>query len=98
MFEARHPSGWLFLLMPVLALAVSAQTLPTTTVSEVRWSDVGWGSGNDRNLVGRFTSQTFTVPRLSRVQTVYLRQFDSSMPPKSSRFTTALHLDYPLPL
>lgn len=28
---------------------------------EVRWSDTGWGRGDDRNLVGRFTSQTFTI-------------------------------------
>ncbi|MGA8491658.1 MAG: hypothetical protein WB711_14625 [Terriglobales bacterium] len=26
---------------------------------EVRWSDAGWGPGNDRNLVGRFTTQAF---------------------------------------
>jgi hypothetical protein len=63
---------------------------------EVRWSDSGWGPGNDRNLVGRFTSQTFTIPRLSRVQSCYLRQFDGSMPPRFSRFSAALHLDYPL--
>jgi hypothetical protein len=63
---------------------------------EVRWSDSGWGPGNDRNLVGRFTSQTFTIPRLSRVQNCYLRQYDASGPPKYSRFTAALHLDYPL--
>jgi hypothetical protein len=63
---------------------------------EVRWSDSGWGPGNDRNLVGRFTSQTFTIPRLSRVQNCYLRLFDASVPPKFSRYTAALHLDYPL--
>ena len=63
---------------------------------EVRWSDSGWGPGNDRNLVGRFTSQTFTIPRLSRVQSCYLRQFDGSVPPRFSRFSAALHLDYPL--
>jgi hypothetical protein len=64
--------------------------------SEVRWSDSGWGPGNDRNLVGRFTSQTFTIPRLSRVQNCYLRLFDASAPPKFSRYTAALHLAYPL--
>jgi hypothetical protein len=63
---------------------------------EVRWSDSGWGPGNDRNLVGRFTSQTFTIPRLSRVQNCYLRQYDASIPPRYSRCTAALHLDYPL--
>jgi hypothetical protein len=63
---------------------------------EVRWSDAGWGPGNDRNLVGRFTTQTFTIPRLSRVQNCYLQQYDGSVPPKYSRYTAALHVDYPL--
>ena len=35
---------------------------------EVRWSDFGWGRDNDRNLVGKFTMRSFTVPRLGRVQ------------------------------
>lgn len=35
MFDARRPFGRLFLLLPMLvALAVSAQTLPTTMVNE----------------------------------------------------------------
>jgi hypothetical protein len=63
---------------------------------EVRWSDTGWDPGNDRNLIGRFTSQTFTIPRLSRVQNCYLRQYDASIPPRYSRYSAALHLDYPL--
>jgi hypothetical protein len=63
---------------------------------EVRWSDSGWGPGNDRNLIGRFTSQTFTVPRLSKVQNYYLQQYDASSPPKYSRYTSALHIAYPL--
>jgi len=63
---------------------------------EVRWSDAGWGPGNDRNLVGRFATQAFTIPRLSRVQDCYLQQYDNSVPPKYSRYSAALHLDYPL--
>jgi hypothetical protein len=63
---------------------------------EVRWSDAGWGPGNDRNLVGRFTAKAFTIPRLSRVQDCYLQQYDNSLPPRYSRFSAALHLDYPL--
>jgi hypothetical protein len=62
---------------------------------EVRWSDSGWGPYNDQNLAGRFTSQNFTVPRLAKVQDYFLRQFDASNPPKYSRFSTALHIDYP---
>jgi len=63
---------------------------------EVRWNDFGWGRDNDRNLVGRFASRTFTVPRLGRVQGYYLRQYDNSTPRKYSRYSAALHLDYPL--
>jgi hypothetical protein len=63
---------------------------------EVRWSDAGWGPGNDRNLIGRFTTQTFIIPRLSRVLDCYLQQYDGSTPPRYSRYTAALHVDYPL--
>ncbi len=57
--------------------------------------DFGWGQANDRNLAGRFSTQTFTVPRLAAVQNYFLRQYDASMPPRYSRYTTALHLNYP---
>lgn len=60
---------------------------------EVRRSDFAWGAGNDRNLVGRFTSQTFSVPRLARVQTFHVKQYDAG---KYSRYATVLHVDYPL--
>jgi hypothetical protein len=63
---------------------------------EVRWTDAGWGQGNDRNLAGRFSSQTFTLPRLARIQNYFLRQYDASVPPKYSRYSAALHLDFPL--
>lgn len=62
---------------------------------EVRWSDAGWGPFNDENLAGRFTTQAFTLPRLTKVEDYFLRQFDASVPPKYSRHTTALHIDYP---
>jgi len=62
---------------------------------EVRRSDFGWGQENDRNLVGRFTTQVFTVTRLSRIAEFCLRQYDASAPPKYSRYSTALHVDYP---
>lgn len=91
-----RPTGRLFLLLPILAAMALGQSPPLTTVQEVRWSDSGWGQGNDRNLVGRFTTQTFTIPRLSQVQDCYLQQYDASTPPKYSRFSAALHVDYPL--
>jgi hypothetical protein len=63
---------------------------------EVRWSDQGWGMGNDRNLLGRFNTQTFTLPRLTRVQTFFLQQYNSSNRPQYSRYSASLHIDYPL--
>lgn len=61
---------------------------------EVRRSDTGWGSGTDRTFIGRFGTRTFSVPRLARNYTVYLRQYDASG--HYSRYSTALHIDYPL--
>jgi len=63
---------------------------------EIRWSDEGWGMGNNRNLLGRFSSQTFTLPRLARTGDFFVQQYDASIPPRYSRFSAALHLDYPL--
>ncbi len=82
----------------VLALALpivrsTAQTPTLTTVSEVRWSDAGWGPYNDQNLAGRFTTQIFTLPRLAKAN-YFLRQYDSSVPPRYSRYSAALHIDY----
>jgi len=67
-----------------------------TSVVEVRENDYGWGQANDRNLLGRFNTQTFNLPRLARTQNYFLRLYDSSSPPKYSRFSAALHIDYPL--
>jgi len=78
-------------------MSIDAGTAPPAGGGiEVRWSDSGWGPGNARNLIGRFTTQTFTVPRLSQIQDCYLQQYDASTPPKYSRCTAALHVDYPL--
>ena len=56
---------------------------------------LGWGTENDRNLVGRFTSQSFAVPRLARIQTYHVRQYDNANPRRYSRYSTVLHVDYP---
>lgn len=63
---------------------------------EVRRSDTGWGPENDRNLVGRFDYRIFTVPRTFRSQTWYVRPYDASAPPRYSRVSMVLHVDYPL--
>lgn len=66
-----------------------------TSVIEVRENDYGWGQANDRNLLGRFSSQTFTLARLAAAQSYFLRLYDNSSPPNYSRYSAALHVDYP---
>ncbi len=63
---------------------------------EVRENDYGFGQANDRNLQGRFSTQTFSLPRLARTQNYFLRLYDNASPPKYSRYSAALHVDYPL--
>ncbi len=63
---------------------------------EVRYADAGWGIDNNRNLVGRFTSSSFTLTRYSRAQSYFLKGYDGSSPPKYSRNSAALYVDYPL--
>ncbi len=63
---------------------------------EVRENDYGWGQANDRNLLGRFGTETFSLARLARTQDYFLRLYDSSSPPRYSRYSAALHVDYPL--
>ncbi len=60
---------------------------------ELRRSDLAWGAANDRNLIGRFTSRTFTAPRLARTQDYFLRPYDAAG--NYSRYSTLLHLDWP---
>lgn len=79
-----------------LAWQAAAQGPTLTTVSELRWSDAGWGEFNDENLAGRFTTQAFTLPRLSKVEDYFLRQYDASVPPRYSRHSSALHIDWPV--
>jgi hypothetical protein len=63
---------------------------------EVRANDFGWGQANDRNLLGRFSTQAFSLARLAKTQNYFLRLYDVSSPPKYSRYSAALHVDYPL--
>jgi hypothetical protein len=62
---------------------------------EVRRSDGGWGAASDGNLVGRYTTQSFVLPRLSRIQEYVIRQYDNSSPAKYSRQSAVVHVDYP---
>lgn len=61
---------------------------------EIRRSDSGWDVRIDRNLVGRFQTRVITVPRLSRVASYWIRQYDAAG--SYSRVATLLHVDYPL--
>lgn len=70
--------------------------LPAGYGAEVRMHDFGWGVSNDRNLLGRFSAPTFTLPRMARTQNYFLRLYDTSTPPQYSRYAAALHVDYPL--
>ena len=63
---------------------------------EARRSDAGWGGDNDRNLIGRFGTRLITLPRFSRVQNYFLRQYDASSPANYSEFSTSIYVDYPL--
>ena len=49
------------------------------------------GGGN----AGEYTTQTFVLPRLSRVQEYVLRQYDNSSPAKYSRQSALVHVNYP---
>ncbi len=62
---------------------------------EVRAHDFGWSASDDRNLIGRYSTQTFTLARLARTQSYFLRLYDTSSPPRYSRYAAALHVDYP---
>jgi hypothetical protein len=109
MFDAgRRPMGRLFYWAAIVTILAAGFGLPasaavpqnspaTTTVSEVRAHDFGWGIGNDRTLLGRFSTRAFTLARLAQTQTYFLRLYDnSSSPPRYSRYAAALHVDYPL--
>jgi hypothetical protein len=62
---------------------------------EVRYSDAGWGAGYNGNLAGRFTNSSFMLTRFTRAQTYFLRSYDGGSPAKYSRYSAALHVDYP---
>jgi hypothetical protein len=69
---------------------------PAGGAIEVRRTDFAWNPSSDRNLIGRFSTQAFTVPRLTRIQNYHLRQYDSANPPNYSQYSTVLHVNYPL--
>jgi len=71
------------------------QGVPPGYGVEVRRTDSGWGPDNDRNLVGRFSTQGSTVPRLAKRQDYFLKLFDASTPRQYSQHPALLHIDFP---
>lgn len=53
------------------------QAPPSGGGFEVRYTDVGWGCDPGKNLVGRFYTQDFRVPRNVRGKLVWVRAFDT---------------------
>ena len=76
-------------------LTINTGTAPVSGGGfEVRTEgDFGWSATSDRNLVGRYTTQTFTLPKTSATQDYYLRMYDGATPPNYSRYSTLLHVD-----
>jgi len=54
--------------------------------------DWGWGTELNQNLVGRFTTQSFSLPYTGVRQAFYIRQFDASSPPRYSTYSVVLNL------
>jgi len=52
---------------------------PTINAIEVRRTNNGWGT-NNRDLIGRFTTQNFTLPRLTFEQSWYMRAIKLGVP------------------
>lgn len=123
MLVACRQERLFLLLLPVLvALAVSAQTLPTTMISDTVFRGDGapaggtllisWpmfttaggavAAGNASTTLGPGGALSVgLVPNANAtpantVYTVVYQLDDGSVPPRYSRYSTALHLDYPL--
>jgi hypothetical protein len=94
-FVANIPDAEMTSLTSTTVTIDCATTLATGWGIEVRRSDGNWNASDDRNLIGRFSTQVFTVPRLTRTQTYYLRLYDNSTQRKYSRHSTVIHVDYP---
>ena len=93
MADGSGAQGSLIITWPAF---VTSTTVQVDAGMVIRTHDYGFGAANDRNLLGRFSTRTFTLPRLGRTQNYFLRLYDHSTPPRYSRYSAALHVDYPL--
>ncbi len=79
------------------ALSIDAGVDPPTGGGfEVRRRDSGFGSTSDVDLVLRSPVRAFSIPREAQVERYYVRVYDTSVPPKYSRFSSAVFLNVPV--
>jgi len=76
-----------------LTLDAGAAPVPGGGIEVRVEGDWGWGTAMSRNLVGRYTSQTITLPNTGVTQAFYLRQYDASTPPQYSAYSMVLNLE-----
>lgn len=62
---------------------------------EIRYTDVGWGTTNNKNLISSGASQTFTIPRTNRYNGDYcfIRAYDGAG--KYSRYSAVIRILWP---
>ena len=94
--RAMFSAVLLQLIILAFSMTSHGQGPALTTIQEVRYTDIGWGAENNRNLIGRFTTSSFSLTRYARSQSYFLRSYDNSVPAKYSRYSAVLHVDYPL--
>ncbi|MCA1596997.1 MAG: hypothetical protein LC772_11310, partial [Chloroflexi bacterium] len=80
------------------ALQVSAGVVPPTGGGfEVRRRDWYFGVGVDApDFVLRSPVESFSIPRASQVERFYVRMYDGSTPPRYSRWSSALFVNWPV--
>jgi hypothetical protein len=80
------------------ALQVDAGTAPPAGGGfEVRRSDAQFGAGVDAaDLVLRSPVRSVSIPRAAQVERFYVRMYDTSVPPKYSRWSSAVYVNWPV--
>jgi hypothetical protein len=63
---------------------------------EVRRRDWYFAPGNDADLVLRSPVSNFAIPREAAIEQYFIRQYDASIPPNYSRFSSAVFINVPL--
>ncbi len=79
------------------AIQIAAGAAPPTGGGfEVRRRDWYFAPGNDADLVLRSPVPNFTIPREAAIEQYYIREYDASIPPNYSRFSSAVFINVPL--